>query len=97
MDELPLGASQGDQPVDDQQDMHGVTGVPTREGTVGTRDGARRAASLLTDTLAQSGTLVLGYLLSFVLDPILIARLGLFGFWGVVAGIRRGTMTPARS
>jgi O-antigen/teichoic acid export membrane protein len=45
----------------------------------------QRATTLFTNTLAQSGTVLLAYLLSFILAPILIARLGLsaFGVWAV--------------
>lgn len=40
---------------------------------------------LFKNTLAQSGSLLLGYLFSFLLAPIMIARLGLdaFGVWAV--------------
>lgn len=44
---------------------------------------------LFKNTLAQSGSLLLGYVFSFVLAPIMIARLGLdkFGVWAVTGAV----------
>jgi O-antigen/teichoic acid export membrane protein len=47
--------------------------------------GPRGPATLFKNTVAQSGAVLLGFLLSFILAPILIARVGLsaFGVWAV--------------
>ncbi|HEX2096854.1 MAG TPA: oligosaccharide flippase family protein [Solirubrobacterales bacterium] len=44
---------------------------------------------LFKNTLAQSGSMLLGYLLSFLLAPIMISRLGLdtFGVWAVTGAV----------
>lgn len=44
---------------------------------------------LFKNTLAQSGSMLLGYAFSFVLAPIMIARLGLdqFGIWAVTGAV----------
>ena len=44
---------------------------------------------IFRNTLAQSGNVVLGYALSFILGPILLARLGLaaFGLWAVTGAL----------
>jgi O-antigen/teichoic acid export membrane protein len=49
----------------------------------------RPASTLFKNTLAQSGPMLFGYALSFVLAPILIARLGLsaFGVWAVTGAL----------
>lgn len=50
-----------------------------------TEAAGRRPSGLFKNTLAQSGSLLVGYLFSFLLAPIIIARLGLdaFGLWAV--------------
>jgi O-antigen/teichoic acid export membrane protein len=71
--------------MDDQQDAHGHSRGLGHRFRIGANRPPRRAATLFRNTLAQSGPLLLGYLLSFILAPILIARLGLsaFGVWAV--------------
>jgi O-antigen/teichoic acid export membrane protein len=56
---------------------------------VGTGRVPRPASTLFRNTLAQSGPMLFGYALSFILAPILIARLGLsaFGVWAVTGAL----------